>query len=133
MKLIQLDPILTSSTPSDWEYDDKTVSYTYKDDVCLRIECDKNSNPFNEPWVHNFSAPATQNEYVIYYNSSVLRRYKIISVDGGRAFLPMPITPQSAKVKADAEKVARILHYASGNDNAGYDYNDFFKRAKLEL
>lgn len=130
MKLIQLDSILTSTAGNDWEYDDKTVSYTYKDDVCLRIQEDIDTNEFDEPWVKTFSAPATISDYVIYYNSSILRRYKIIAVDGGRALLPMPIAG-TTQVKNLDDKVARILHDASGNSAAGYDYDKYFKQAGL--
>ncbi|EPJ8533714.1 hypothetical protein PWM41_000464 [Providencia rettgeri] len=133
MQLQKLDLILESSTPNDWQYDDKTVSYTYKNDVCLRIQLDEEVSPFDEPWVRNFSAPAQKNSYVVYYNSSVLRRYTIISVDGGNALLAMPVTPQTSQVKVEDEKVARILHYSSGNNACGYDYDEYFKRAKLTL
>jgi len=48
-------------------------------------------SPFHEEWATKHPDPhAYLYQYSLYYNSSLIKKYDLVSVDGGRATLPIP-------------------------------------------
>jgi hypothetical protein len=67
----------------------------FNDDVNLRIEShfddDLHNSDFKEAWANNFPDPrASSRFYNIYYGASLIAYRILVSVDGGRATLPLP-------------------------------------------
>ena len=93
--------ILVSTSNEDWIVSDEFGSYTYKDDVLLRIQMRKidyksAADKFSEKWITECSNDLTTNTpayraiYDIFYCNSWITQKVLVSVDGGRAILPLP-------------------------------------------
>ena len=69
---------------------------TYKNDVNLRIEINYNdegiqNESFVEPWANCFPDERARGYWCdIYFGLSLIERTILVSVDGGRAMLPIP-------------------------------------------
>lgn len=89
--------VFLQTSADQWERISTNGDYAFcKEDVNLRIVCnldeeDIQQEDFQEPWANNFPNPsATGYYYNLYYGSTLLRRFILVSVDGGRALLPLP-------------------------------------------
>jgi len=81
-----------NSTKEDWyinEHDERIL----RSDPNIKIissDFDERS-PFHEEWATTHPDPhAYLYQYFLYYNSSLIKKYNLVSVDGGRANLPIP-------------------------------------------
>jgi hypothetical protein len=87
----------------------------YLPDINLRIETfyddrGKHSSNFQESWATKFpDSKATSNYYDIYYGSSLLDKMVLVSVDGGRALLPLPENRDNLQVNKLGYKIAQIF------------------------
>lgn len=90
--------VLESDSRHDWSVHSdttKTVS-SYKHDVNLRLEMRNDDSgiqctDFKEPWANKFpDRSATGYWCDLYYGSTHVARYVLVSVDGARALLPIP-------------------------------------------
>ena len=91
--IMQSDPI------SDWSHgnlDWKRVT-TYKKDVNLRFEIDftekgTQREDFKAEWANRHPDPQATGYWCdLYYGQTQVERFLLVSVDGGRAMLPIPI------------------------------------------
>lgn len=65
---------------------------------------------FWEKWVETFPDPhAYKVIFDVFFNSSWIKTYILVSVDGGRATIPMPTTANSTTVALDDYMFARIV------------------------
>lgn len=108
----KVNDILANSAQDEWIVDDETGSFTYKEDLNLRIErepYDLRRN-FNEEWAtkHPDTEAKTVN-YTIKYGSSFVARETLVSVDGGRAILPMPDVETKKNVSQEDMNFTRIV------------------------
>lgn len=122
--------ILKNSSQSDWIFDDSKGSYTYRDDLNLRIqrkEIDFNLDKFaGEDWATKHpDSVAYKSIYEIYYNSSYVERKTLVLVDGLRATLPMP-TINTNQIPADEYKFAQIVDHGGRLD-------EYIERAQLQV
>ncbi len=92
--------IIASDPRSDWNTiteNSKTIT-SYKKDMNLRFEVKYEedgiqSENFNEPWANSFPDPSATGYWCgLYYGATLIQRFILISVDGGRALLPLPKT-----------------------------------------
>lgn len=115
-KLMQ---IVRSTTLSDWlHHDIKGGIYTLKSDLNIRIE--RQDSPyesgFNEAWATNHPDPSTSKElYGAYYGASLVEQFTLISVDGGRALLPMP-RPGTNKIPRAIYQLAKAIDEGTLDD-----------------
>lgn len=93
-----MSKIESSDSRSDWEYVDSNWvgNYIYKNDVKLSMSINynddgiQNSN-FIEKWANCFPDKKATGYWVdIRYGSTIINRTILVSVDGGRAMLPIP-------------------------------------------
>ena len=116
MKYDDIIQLINDSYPkADWEVIDKEKIelYYYKGDVNLRLESnDFQSKPYDEDWIKNIPIRKENKPWVcffsLYYNSTLLKRFYLIWVDGARACLPIP-DPETMKVKKIDCKIAEIV------------------------
>ncbi|WP_372887773.1 hypothetical protein [Psychrobacter sp.] len=112
MQLNDLKKILATSSQDEWIVDDETGSFTYKNDLNLRIEraeYDTYRN-FDEPWATKHPDSSSKAvEYTVKYGSSFIERHTLVSVDGHRATLPIPKSINDLRVKPSEVNFARIV------------------------
>lgn len=129
MKLTDVEGILATSSQDDWIVDDESGSFTYKNDLNLRIErADYDSfRPFNEPWAVNHPDPSAKAiEYTVKYGASFVEKQTLVSVDGHRATLPMPKSIDNLVVKKSDVNFAKIV-------NIGDQVDEYLKRSNLRI
>lgn len=122
------DAILESA-PSEWERFDGHFGtlkahkedpfpqsvWTYDHDVNLRIEqgSDLNDN-FQSDWTDSFIKDNnTPVEYYVFYNSSPVHYNSLVSVEGGKARLPIPNRPHDEDkrpISRFEDELARIVN-----------------------
>lgn len=91
----EIKEILSNSTQDDWLIFDEEGTFTYKEDVNLHIErkeIDFERDKFEtEDWATDHPDPeAYKREFKVKYNNSLISVKTLVSVDGGRALLPLP-------------------------------------------
>lgn len=120
--------ILSKSSPDEWLRHDDQGSFTYKADADLHIEREAYDlqDTFNESWAVNHPDKTAHRVYYrVMYNSSLIERKLLVSVDGGRATLPLPDRKSLEVFLADVN-FARIVDVADATD-------EYIERAKLKV
>ena len=94
-----IQAIENSDPQDDWKKEEggsKQVSFL-ESNVNLRFERITHeeegihNEDFKEPWANKHADKnATSYWYELYYNSTLIKRFILVSVDGGRAMLPPP-------------------------------------------
>lgn len=95
--------VIDDSTPNQWEYfegfapqvsvtsDPTTICYVYTEDVNVRLERGAMAvQNFDEPWVPGAGAQTDSYVWWLTYQNSPVERFVVVSVDGGRANIPVP-------------------------------------------
>jgi hypothetical protein len=89
--------------------------------VNLRFEIEFNKNGiqldnFKEEWANKHPNPTTKSYWCnLYYNSTHIEQFILVSVDGGRALLPLPNGRDDLFVKPLYYKVAQIYDDSFGS------------------
>ena len=117
----ELMATIRKSSFSDWHYSDEKGVFTFRADLDIRIErrltdyeCDRT---FKEEWATKFPDPdAKLRLYDIYYRSSFVETFLLVSVDGHKAALPMPL-PKSKYVPKKTYDLARAVDYRATLDD----------------
>ena len=81
-----------NSTKEDW-YINENYERILRSDPNIKIVSSdfEERSPFHEEWATKHPDPhAYLYQYSLYYNSSLIKKYDLVSVDGGRATLPIP-------------------------------------------
>ena len=114
-----IEQILRSSNTTEW----RTVTFgptgarsvsAYKDDLMLRVEIsylddDVDNADFREPWANGFPNPKATSYFAhLFYGPTCLGTDIVVSVDGGRAMLPLPDST-TFQVKGEAYLVASLF------------------------
>lgn len=98
---------------------------TYKEDPLLTIVHSEDSRDFNESWATKHpDSKAVTSEYEVRYGGSVICRKVLVSVDGGRATLPMPIIKTQVIARKDYN-FAKIV--------APSDLDEYIKQSNLSV
>lgn len=128
-----LSTVEHSDEESDWVSVDRGLgrdSRVYVGDPNLRIETSiddehvQNEN-FTAAWANRNPDPSAKGYYYdLYYNSTLIKRFVLVSVDGARALLPPPGVGTTVVSKINY-KVAQL--FDSG------DLNDYFNTAGLSV
>ena len=111
----ELMEIILNSSFENWVYDDEKGIFTFREDLDIRIEERRSSSDrdeFNEEWATRHPDPhATRVFYDIYYRSSFVKSFMLVSVDGGRAHLPLPESAVSTTIPYERYALARAVDY----------------------
>lgn len=86
--------VLTDGTGNFLGIDVETfpMSASLKNDLSISIAWGfPHEREFSEPWTSRFSDPRASSDFIdFFYNRTVVFRDIIVSVDGGRCYLPLP-------------------------------------------
>jgi hypothetical protein len=112
MRYEELMEIIYNSKSADWLYSDFKRTYTYRDDLNIRIEIRHppgHKREFRAKWANrDWATTAEQCYYDIYYGMSVVESFTLVLVDGYRAALPLP-EPDSMTVPLKQYQLARCV------------------------
>ena len=113
------------------DIDSHLASAVYKHDLSITMAWGMGVNDnFIEPWANQFSDPKATSYFVdVFYNGAIVLRQLNISVDGGRADLPMPVSASDLRVASGAANIARIVTDLAINTN----WDNYFERAGLVI
>ncbi|MFN3168822.1 MAG: hypothetical protein ACE37H_17350 [Phycisphaeraceae bacterium] len=105
--------LVRNNEADQWVYNDAKGSHLLRSDVNLRIiKRDTDDEPmrhFHEEWANKHPDPNAHRVYYdIYYGSSFIDDFMLVSVDGFRAELPVP-DPQSTVIPRDKYLIARAV------------------------
>ncbi len=126
----ELMQLVYGSTKDDWTFSDERGIYTLKKDLNVRIhrkDIDPDSDRFTgEDWATKHRDPTAYREtYEIHYGASFVKGVMMVSVDGGRATLPLP-DPKTLKVTQEDYSFAKIVDQLDNLD-------DYMERSGLEV
>ena len=125
---------MTDSTPDDWDvnFSQDAEIAVFKKNPALRIET-RHTNEFvhnydfYEKWANKFPDPhATSYYYHLFLGTTRLKEFILVSVDGGRALLPLPKYTMDLSVEPLSYKIALIFDQFGSCDES-------MKRAGLHL
>lgn len=112
MKFDDVERIIRVSKSDDWISCEDKGSFTFREDLALRIQrrdIDFNSI-FDEPWAKcHANTNAHKVIYDVFYNNSFVKTVTLVSVDGGRATIPMPEMFNFKTIMADDYHFAKIV------------------------
>ena len=87
---------IEGSDPGDWIPFSDRGTWTFEEDVALRIQREEQLDPnLQAPWTRQLQAPSQSFSYLVYYGNSPVEYHAIASVDNFRAHIPMPRQPQT--------------------------------------
>lgn len=126
--------IIKNSNPDDWDvnYSQDAEIAVFKNNPLLRIETRHrnefvHNEDFREKWANRFPDPhATSYRYHVYLSATRLKELVLVSVDGGRALLPLPKSAMDLRVEPLRYKIALIFDQFGSCD-------EYMKRAGLYL
>lgn len=132
MTLQEVENLMFNSTRDDWKSCSVAGVYvlTFIHNISIQLRQEENDEleRFSEPWANSFpDRNAYRDIYVLYFNSSPITKYFFVSVDGGRASLPIPKSQENLVVTSQMYNLGRVV-----NSNE-HDYEAYFQRAKLKI
>ncbi len=120
-----LNAVMSSDSKDDWERvtsNSNKETVFFKKNVNLRFkmeytEAGTQCDDFKEPWANkHLDASAVGYWSQLYYCATHIDSYVLVSVDGGRALLPLPNSRNDLVVKRRFYKVAQIHDYLGSLD-----------------
>lgn len=126
--------VVKDSNPDEWDvnFSQDAEIAVFKKNPSLRIETRHtdefvHSDDFHEKWANKFPDPhATSYYYHLYLGATRLKEFILVSVDGGRALLPLPKYAMDLSVEPLRYKIALIFDQFGSCDQ-------YMKRAGLYL
>lgn len=90
--------LVAESGPGDWIPFGEMGTWTYRDDVRLRIQRHEQLDAdFRAPWTQHLQATSQSYGYLVYYGNSPVEYHTIVSVDNFRAHIPLPQQSQGGE------------------------------------
>ena len=126
--------IVKNSASDEWDvnFSQDAEIAVFKNNPLLRIETRHtdefvHNDDFREKWATKFPDPhATSHYYHVYLGATRLKEFILVSVDGGRALLPLPKSVMDLSVEPLRYKIALIFDRFGSCD-------EYVKRAGLHL
>ena len=132
MTFDELEKTLFESTADDWKsYKDAGVM-TYRPNISIQLKYKSRFelDQFVEPWTEKFpDKNAYRDIYVLCYNGNPITEYFFVSVDGGRASLPIPKSPECLTVSKELFVLGKLINSITGCSN----YEMYFSRAGFNI
>ena len=122
------------SKKDDWKYFDDRGLFVLNADPNVTIqrrEIDYDRDRFAERWVEKFPDPsAFRSPHEVRVNGTLIHEETLVSVDGGRMYLPLPDSPVDLTVPTDRDKLARLVNQFNPH---GTEYDRYLKTAGLRV
>ena len=127
-----INTVRDSDPINDWYRVDKLSRRVtvYKPDVNLRFEVDHDEESglglaFFAEWATEFPDERAYGvNHYLWYGASLVRRFLLVSVDGGRASLPIPHSAQDLKV-------SRLDYVVAAIHDSGETLDEYMREAGL--
>ncbi len=132
----ELRDIIKNSSQTDWLHSDVRGVWTYKKNLLLRFEEEREEEEreerlFHEPWVQKFSdKTAFRVTYVIYYGNSFVEEVIAVSVDGHRTTIPLPKSANNLVITPWQYQFGKIL---DKDPNSPYSLDSQMKHAGIRV
>jgi len=130
-----IEAVMDAPTDKSWETVHSPIEppiYIFKTDVRIRIESprhgvDREGDEFFEEWMsHLPNKSGSKSIYYLYFNSTILKKVMLVSVDGGRAEVPIPKAKDNLQIKSSFDlKIAQIVD--------GGQLNSYLDRLNLTI
>ena len=123
--------MVRQSPTDEWVHDTDTGISVLRADVDLRIEQQHNDEEdplrdFHEEWANCHPDPSAHRVFfTIYYRATPVHRFMLVSVDGGRALLPLPEV-RTRNVRRERYELARAV-------DTSHTLDDYLQRSQLEV
>lgn len=128
---------IEKSTQADWLHDDTKGVWTYKKDLMIRIEEERNEEEdpeerrFHEEWAEQFPDPSAYcANHAIYYGSSFVETVVAVSVDGHRTTIPLPRSAKDLVITQWQYRFGKILE---SDPNGSYSLDVQMKHAGIRV
>jgi hypothetical protein len=93
-QLETIQSMIGDSMPADWIPFADMGTWTYRDDVKLRLQRHEQLNDnLQTQWTQHLQGNSQNFSYLVYYGDSPVEYHTIASVDNFRAHIPMPRQP----------------------------------------
>lgn len=87
----EIREVVSASDLGDWIGFQARGTWTYRDDVSLRIVRENRiDSGYQQPWTRGIQGANARFGYYVYYDSSPVEYHVVVSVDDGRAHIPEP-------------------------------------------
>jgi len=124
----EVKELIRNSEKNDWIHEDSLNTFTLKENVNIRIDREYIDEGFYEEWAEKHADSNTQKVYfTVYYNNSFIDQNLMVSVDGGRAVLPIPKSNDDLRVLREKYNLGKIVCYDSRS------YDEYIKRCKFDI
>lgn len=131
-ELADVQRLIDDSSPADWIHFSDMGTWTYRDDVRLRIQ---RHNQLEEnlqtPWTQHLQATSQSFSYLVYYGSSPVEYHAIASVDNYRAHVPYPQQPSNPNQPYTIDEYqATIGRIITGNEET---FRAYLKNTGIQI
>lgn len=117
--------------PEGWNHHPHEGIYTYNPDPRFHIEKEDQDRKFSEPWTSSFhDSTAYMYEFKIYFDGRLISKDILISVDGGRLFIPLPESNRNRQISRDQYRLAKIINYYQPY---GEDFDRYLNQADIAV
>jgi hypothetical protein len=137
--------VIEDSVPNQWEYFEQvapqvsvtsnpdTICYVYEEDVNIRLERGAMAvQDFDEPWVPGAGGQTDSYVWWLTYQNSPVEQFVVVSVDGGRANIPVPDGGHSGgSTPTLTEREANLGRIFDQHSLNGFD--DYINRSDVEI
>jgi len=112
------------------KHDEHSSVSVYKPNISITIAAGLTINErFEEPWATGFPDRNASSHFIdVFFNNALVFRDMFISVDGGRACLPLPKSKTELFVPKNKVRFVRLIDYI---DEGVSDFDSYFSRAGL--
>lgn len=131
----QLGPVEQNGQLKTLEYEAHEKRAIYKGDIDISMEWGyRYLDDFKEEWANSFADRTASASFLdLKYRGDIIHREIIVSVDGGRCYLPLPLVPaegaKNIQVPRGRVKLVRLVQEITGT----WEFDEYFRRSGLEV
>lgn len=128
MNYNEVKELIKNSEKDDWIHKEELDTFTLKTNVNIRIDSEYTDEAFHEEWAEKHADSSTRKiYYTVYYNNSYIDQNMMVSVDGGRAVMPVPKTIKNLRVLREKYDFGKIVC----NDLRRYE--EYIEHCKFDI
>lgn len=123
---------VAGSETGDWIQFNSIGTWTYREDVALRIvNQEQLESRFEAPWTRQIQSQCQSFGYLVYYGNSPVEYQVVVAVDDFRAYIPQPQPPNAqGQPFAITPYQATIGRIITGDDQT---FEAYLNRTGIEI